>query len=67
MLLDFNHFPSQNLPLTEPTNNAEDYERHVMSKHQLTASDVNHPCYPTKADIERLGLGHKAQGKSWEI
>jgi hypothetical protein len=28
-------------------------------------ADKDHPCYPTKADLERLGL--KAQGKSWEI
>jgi hypothetical protein len=47
------------------TNSEADYQRHVMSNHQKTPSDVNHPCYPTKADIERLGL--KAQGKDWEI
>jgi hypothetical protein len=37
----------------------ERYERHVINKHGL-----GHPCYPSKADIERLGL--KAQGKDWE-
>jgi predicted transcriptional regulator len=38
------------------------YEDHVKSKH---GDDLDHPCYPTKGDIERLVL--KAQGKSWEI
>ena len=46
------------------TNSQRDYERHVMSNHQKGTDDVNHPCYPTKADIERLGL--KAQEKDWE-
>jgi hypothetical protein len=38
------------------TNSERDYERHVMSNHQKTTSDVDHPCYPCKADLERLGL-----------
>ncbi len=38
----------------------KDYESHVINTHGL-----GHPCYPSKADIERLGL--KGQGKSWEI
>jgi hypothetical protein len=42
------------------TNDETDYERHVLKLHGL-----GHPCYPCKADLERLGL--KAQGKSWEI
>jgi hypothetical protein len=42
------------------TNYEADYEKHVISKH-----DLGHPCYPCKADLERLGL--KVQGKSWEI
>jgi hypothetical protein len=29
------------------------YENHVKSNH---GDDLDHPCYPTKADIERLGL-----------
>jgi hypothetical protein len=47
------------------TNSERDYERHVMLNHQKGTADVSHPCYPTRADIERLGL--KAQGKDWEI
>jgi hypothetical protein len=42
------------------TNSKDDYESHVINKHGL-----GHPCYPCKADLERLGI--KAQGKSWEI
>ena len=38
------------------------YEFHVKSKH---GDDLDHSCYPTKADLEKLGL--KPQGKSWEI
>jgi hypothetical protein len=45
------------------TNNQ--YELHVVSKHMLSPSDVNHLCYPCKLDLERLGL--KAQRKNWEI
>jgi hypothetical protein len=41
------------------TDSKYDYEHHVINKHGL-----GHPCYPSKADIERLVL--KAQGKSWE-
>jgi hypothetical protein len=37
------------------------YESHVKSKH---GDDIDYPCYPIKADLERLGL--KAQGKDWE-
>jgi hypothetical protein len=48
-----------------PTNNVQDYERHVIRDHQKGTADKDHPCYPCKADLERLGL--KAQGKSWEI
>lgn len=33
-----------------------------MSNHQKGTADKDHPCYPCKADLERLGL--KAQGKS---
>jgi hypothetical protein len=43
----------------QPTNNVEDYERHVINKHPKKRS------YPTKVELERLGL--KAQGKNWEI
>jgi hypothetical protein len=42
------------------TNSNDDYERHVMRKH-----GQGHPCYPSKADLEKLGL--KPQAKSWEI
>ena len=41
------------------TNSEGDYKSHVIHKHGL-----GHPCYPSKADLEKLGL--KAQGKSWE-
>jgi proteasome lid subunit RPN8/RPN11 len=41
------------------TNVKQDYERHVVLKHS------GKPCYPSKVDLERLGL--KAQGKSWDI
>ena len=47
------------------TDNVIDYERHVVLTHMPSPSDVNHPAYPCKADLERLGL--KAQGKYWEI
>ena len=42
------------------TNSNDDYERHVMRKH-----GQGHPCYPSKADLEKIGL--KPQAKSWEI
>ncbi|MFL6343869.1 MAG: hypothetical protein ACJ71A_00275, partial [Nitrososphaeraceae archaeon] len=42
------------------TNNNDDYETHVIKKHAQS-----HPCYPSKADLEKLGL--KVQGRSWEI
>ena len=42
------------------TNSNDDYEAHVIMRH-----GQGHPCYPSKADLEKLGL--KAQGKSWEI
>jgi hypothetical protein len=42
------------------TNSNDDYERHVVRKH-----GQGHPCYPSKVDLEKLGL--KMQGKSWEI
>jgi hypothetical protein len=38
------------------------YETHVKSKH---GDDADHPCYPSKADLERLEL--KPQRKRWEI
>jgi hypothetical protein len=38
------------------------YEKHVRDIH---GADSDHPCYPTKAELERLGL--KPQGKRWEI
>jgi hypothetical protein len=38
------------------------YESHVKSKH---GDDLDHPCYPSKDDLERLEL--KPQGKRWEI
>ena len=41
------------------TNSEDDYKSHVIHKH-----GIGHPCYPGKADLEKLGL--KAQGKSWE-
>jgi hypothetical protein len=44
----------------QKTNSKDDYESHIINKHGL-----GHPCYPCKADFERLGI--KAQGKSWEI
>jgi Bifunctional DNA primase/polymerase, N-terminal len=37
----------------------KDYERHVVFTHP------EKPCYPSKADLEKLGL--KAQAKDWEI
>ena len=42
------------------TNSNDEYEGHTMMKHGKC-----HPCYPSKADLEKLGL--KAQGKDWEI
>jgi hypothetical protein len=42
------------------TDNKDDYERHVINKH-----GSGHPCYPSKPDIEKLGL--KPQGQKWEI
>jgi hypothetical protein len=42
------------------TNSNDEYEGHTMMKH-----GKGHPCYPSKADLEKLGL--KAQGKDWEI
>jgi hypothetical protein len=42
------------------TNSNDDYEGHIIMKH-----GQGHPCYPSKADLKKLGL--KAQGKSWEI
>jgi Bifunctional DNA primase/polymerase, N-terminal len=42
------------------TNSNDYYEGHTVMKH-----GQGHPCYPSKADLEKLGL--KAQGKSWEI
>jgi hypothetical protein len=41
-------------------NSNDDYESHVIKKH-----GQRHPSYPSKADLEKLGL--KPQGKSWEI
>ncbi|MFL6321671.1 MAG: hypothetical protein ACJ72Q_14490, partial [Nitrososphaeraceae archaeon] len=41
-------------------NSNDDYKCHVIRKH-----GQGHPCYASKADLEKLGL--KAQGKSWEI
>jgi hypothetical protein len=38
------------------------YEIHLKSKH---GDDPDHPCYPSKADLERLQL--KPQRKRWEI
>ncbi|HJT49341.1 MAG TPA: hypothetical protein VJ729_14245 [Nitrososphaeraceae archaeon] len=37
------------------------YEDHVKIEH---GDDPDYPCYPSKVDLERLGL--KTQGKSWE-
>jgi hypothetical protein len=42
------------------TNSNDYYEDHTIMKH-----GQRHPCYPSKADLEKLGL--KPQGKSWEI
>jgi hypothetical protein len=42
------------------TNSNDDYEGHTIMKH-----GQGHPCYPSKADLEKLEL--KAQGKRWEI
>ncbi|MFL6433014.1 MAG: hypothetical protein ACJ71O_04675, partial [Nitrososphaeraceae archaeon] len=42
------------------TNSNDDYEGHTIMKH-----GQGHPCYPSKADLEKLGL--KVQGRSWEI
>jgi hypothetical protein len=41
------------------TNSRDEYERHVILKHPTK------PCYPGKADLEKLGLTGK--GQSWEI
>ena len=41
------------------TNSKDEYERHVIIKHPTK------PCYPGKADLEKLGL--IAKGQSWEI
>jgi hypothetical protein len=38
----------------------DDYEHHVINKHGL-----GHTCYPSKPDLEKIGLS--AYGKSWEI
>ena len=37
----------------------KDYEKHVIFTHP------EKPCYPSKADLEKLGL--TAQERSWEI
>jgi proteasome lid subunit RPN8/RPN11 len=37
----------------------KDYEKHVVFTHP------ERPCYPSKADLEKLRL--KAQAKDWEI
>jgi Bifunctional DNA primase/polymerase, N-terminal len=42
------------------TNSNDDYESHTIMRH-----GQGHPCYPSKADLEKLRL--KALGKSWEI
>jgi hypothetical protein len=42
------------------TNSNDDYKCHVIKKH-----GQGHPCYPSKADLEKLKLS--AQEKSWEI
>lgn len=34
----------------QPTNEEAGYKNHVILKHMLSSSDVNHPCYPCKAD-----------------
>ena len=44
---------------TFKTNIQKDYQKHVIFTHP------EKPCYPSKADLEKLGL--KAQGQSWEI
>jgi hypothetical protein len=49
----------------QPTNDETAYKNHVILKHMLSSSDKDHPCYPCKADLERLGL--KPQWKDWEI
>ena len=49
----------------QSTNYESDYKNNVVLKHMTSSADKDHPAYPTKADIERLGL--VAQGKSWEI
>jgi replicative DNA helicase Mcm len=41
------------------TNSRDEYERHVILKHPTK------PCYPGKADLEKLGLTGK--GQNWEI
>jgi hypothetical protein len=41
-------------------NSKDDYEGHVIKKH-----GQGNPCYPSKADLEKLKLN--AQEKSWEI
>jgi hypothetical protein len=40
------------------TDNAQDYERHVIMNH------YGKPAYPSKIEIEQYGI--KAQGKDWE-
>jgi hypothetical protein len=47
---------------TDSKDGKRNYETHVKSKH---GDDPDHPCYPSKADLERLEL--KPQGKRWEI
>ena len=42
------------------TNSNDKYEGHTIMKH-----GQGHPCYPSKADLEKLGLN--PQGRSWEI
>jgi hypothetical protein len=42
------------------TNSNDEYEGHTIMKH-----GQGHPCYPSKADLEKLGLN--PQGRSWEI
>jgi hypothetical protein len=47
---------------TDSKDGKRNYESHVKSKH---GNDLDHPCYPSKADLKRLGL--KPQSRKWEI
>jgi hypothetical protein len=55
IIINFKCYYCQNFQ----TNDEAEYSRHGVIRHP------NKPSYPTKADLQRLGL--KSQGRSWEV